>query len=119
MRSADKGQRGPVLLCYDGSDGARWAIEHAGRVLGGAEGVVLTVWESLGSAILRHVPSGETEFGSDARGIAEDVVSELDASTTEQARRRPPRAWPSLPPLGSTRVRWLAVPWPRPPSATR
>jgi len=86
MGSASEGQRGPVLLCYDGSGAARRAIEHAGRVLGGAEGVVLTVWESLGSPILRHLPSEQTEFGRDARGIAEDVVAELDAGTEERAR---------------------------------
>ena len=78
-------QRGPVLLCYDGSDPAKRAIEQAGRVMGG-EAIVLTVWESVGSAILRHAPSGKTEFGREARGIAEDVVEELDASTAGRAR---------------------------------
>ncbi len=86
MASGAEGQGGPVLLCYDDSDCSRRAIEHAGRVLGGGQGIVLTVWESLGSAVLRHAPSGTTEFGRDARGIAEDVVDELDASTAEQAR---------------------------------
>ena len=86
MSSATKRERGPVLLCYDGSDAARRAIELAGRVLGGGEAIVLTVWESLGSAILRKLPSGATEFGRDARGIAEDVVDELDAGTADAAR---------------------------------
>jgi nucleotide-binding universal stress UspA family protein len=86
MGSATERQRGPVLLCYDGSDAARRAIERAGRVLGGGEAIVLTVWESLGSAILRKLPSGATEFGRDARGIAEDVVDELDAGTADAAR---------------------------------
>lgn len=86
MESGTQGQRGPVLLCYDGSHAARRAIERAGRVLGGGESVVLTVWESVGSVILRHAPAGETEFGRDARGIAEDVVAELDASRADHAR---------------------------------
>jgi hypothetical protein len=64
---------GPVLLGYDGSDAAREAIATAGRALGGREAVVITVWESVGSAILRNLPSGATELGRDARGIAEDV----------------------------------------------
>jgi nucleotide-binding universal stress UspA family protein len=76
---------GPVLLGYDGSDAARGAIATAGRVLGGREAVVVTVWESVGSAILRNLPSGATEHGRDARGIAEDVVEELDAATAEGA----------------------------------
>ena len=85
MGLGTEGLRGPVLLCYDGSDAAGRAIARAGRVLGDGEGIVLTVWESLGSAILRRVPSGETEFGRDAKGIAEDVVAELDAGTAERA----------------------------------
>ena len=45
---------GPALLGYDGSDAARGAIASASRVLGGREAVVVTVWESVGSAILRN-----------------------------------------------------------------
>ena len=81
---ADEGL-GPTLLGYDGSDAARAAIASAGRVLAGREAVVVTVWESVGSAILRNLPSGATELGRDARGIAEDVVDELDAATAEGA----------------------------------
>jgi nucleotide-binding universal stress UspA family protein len=85
MDSETGRQRGPVLLCYDGSDTATRGIDRAGLLLGGGDAVVLTVWESLGSAILRHTPSGATELGRDARGIAEDVVDELDARTAEAA----------------------------------
>jgi nucleotide-binding universal stress UspA family protein len=85
MDSTTGRQRGSVLLCYDGSDTARRAIERTGHLLGGGEALVLTVWESLGSAILRHTPSGTTELGRDVKGIAEDVVDELDTSTAEAA----------------------------------
>jgi nucleotide-binding universal stress UspA family protein len=74
-----------VLLCYDGSDTAAHAIERAGAALYGGPAIVLTVWESLGSAILRKLPSGKTEFGRDAKEIAEDVVAELDAGTAGDA----------------------------------
>src|SRR3954470_13499694 len=40
-RTAD----GPLLLCYEGSEDAKQAIEHAGRVLGGRNALVVTVWE--------------------------------------------------------------------------
>src|SRR5918994_1464992 len=40
-RTAD----GPLLLCYDGSEDAKHAIEHAGRVLGGRDALVVTVWQ--------------------------------------------------------------------------
>ena len=35
---------GPLLLCYDGSDDAKHAIERAGRLLGGRDALVVTVW---------------------------------------------------------------------------
>jgi nucleotide-binding universal stress UspA family protein len=81
----NEGQRGTVLLCYDGSDAAGRAIERAGQILGGGEAIVLTVWESVGSAILRHAPSGASELARDARGVAEDVIAELDSGTAERA----------------------------------
>lgn len=34
-----------ILLCYDGSEDARAAIEHAGHLLSGQPAIVLTVWE--------------------------------------------------------------------------
>jgi hypothetical protein len=37
MGSTTETDRGPVLLCYDGSDTAKRALEHAGHVLGGDE----------------------------------------------------------------------------------
>jgi nucleotide-binding universal stress UspA family protein len=37
----------PVLLCYDGSEGAAAAIAAAGRILGPRKAVVLTVWEPV------------------------------------------------------------------------
>jgi nucleotide-binding universal stress UspA family protein len=40
---------GPLLLCYDGSDHARNAIEHAGTLFAGEHALVVTVW---------HLPSG-------------------------------------------------------------
>src|SRR3954454_16926811 len=40
-RTAD----GPLLLCYDGSEDAEHAIEHAGRLFGGRDALVVTVWQ--------------------------------------------------------------------------
>ena len=37
---------GPLLLCYDGSEDAKHAIEHAGRLLGGRDALVVTVWQA-------------------------------------------------------------------------
>ncbi len=44
---------GPLLVCYDGSEDAKHAIEHAGRLLGGRDALVVTVWQptpALGSS---------------------------------------------------------------------
>ncbi len=68
----------PVLLCYDASEGARVAMEDAVELLGRFPALVLTVWESAGSFILRHNPRGPF-------AIAEDVVEELDRSSSAAA----------------------------------
>ena len=39
------GADGPLLLCYDGSEDAKHAIELAAGLLGGAYALVLTVWQ--------------------------------------------------------------------------
>src|SRR4051794_12319086 len=36
---------GPLLLCYDGSEHARDAVERAGSLFAGRDAVVLTVWQ--------------------------------------------------------------------------
>ena len=38
---------GPVLLCYDGSDGAARAIAVAAGVLASRDAVVVVVWEPI------------------------------------------------------------------------
>jgi nucleotide-binding universal stress UspA family protein len=42
---------GPILLCYDGSEDSRRAIEEAGRVLGSGPATVVTVWQRVTYAI--------------------------------------------------------------------
>ena len=76
----------PVLLCYDGSDAAKRAIESAGKLLGGGNAIVLTVWESLGSAVLRRPPRLPGELGRDTRALAEDVIETIDAGVTQDAQ---------------------------------
>jgi nucleotide-binding universal stress UspA family protein len=78
--------RGPVLLCYDGSDFAKRAIEQSGALLGGGPAVVLTVFESVGSALLRHESFAKTEVGRQFTEMSEDVVNELDSGAAERAR---------------------------------
>ena len=74
-----------MLLCYDGSEFARAAIEHAATVLKERDAVVLTVWESLGSTLLRSAFPGRGELARDLREISGEVLDELDKGTGERA----------------------------------
>jgi nucleotide-binding universal stress UspA family protein len=55
-RSAD----GPLLLCYEGSEDAKHAIEHAGSVLGGRDALVVTVWQPT-PALGGYASAGATD----------------------------------------------------------
>lgn len=37
----------PILICFDGSEEARHAIEQVGGILGGGQALVLNTWELL------------------------------------------------------------------------
>lgn len=49
-----------VLVCYDGSDDARAAIAHAGRLLPGSAATILTVWEPFLDVM---IPTGTAGLG--------------------------------------------------------
>jgi nucleotide-binding universal stress UspA family protein len=69
-RTAD----GPLLLCYDGSEDAKHAIEHAGRVLGGRDALVVTVWQptpALGSSASAGATDGMSDFVEGDRAAAD------------------------------------------------
>lgn len=72
-------RRHPVLLCDDGSDGAREAIAVAGQLLAGRDAVVLTVVESLSPAVFYG-------GGGDATSPSEGEVP-LHVDSVEAARR--------------------------------
>jgi nucleotide-binding universal stress UspA family protein len=71
---------GPAVVAYDGSDGARHAIEAAGRLLGGRPAVVVHAWEP---AFRRSLASRAVAAGAvDAIGT---VVTELQEAFAERA----------------------------------
>jgi nucleotide-binding universal stress UspA family protein len=75
-----------VLLCYDGSELARRALEGSAAVVADRDATVLTVWESMGSALLRHpFPQHGASIGRDLKEISEEVVAELDEGTASRA----------------------------------
>jgi nucleotide-binding universal stress UspA family protein len=69
---------GPLLLCYDGSDDAAYAIERAGELFAGRHAIVVTVWQSAG-------PIGSLAWSGALDGI--DTVVEADRAAADHARR--------------------------------
>jgi nucleotide-binding universal stress UspA family protein len=69
---------GPLLLCYDGSDDAKHAIEHAGKLFAGRHALVLTVWQPT---ILGGLGWAAASAGSTASFV------ELDRVAAERAGR--------------------------------
>lgn len=74
---------GPVLFCFDGSDGSRAALRAAGDLIARpADAVVLTVWETVATrlALAGAFAAGSTTGGADldseeesyARSVAEE-----------------------------------------------
>jgi nucleotide-binding universal stress UspA family protein len=71
-----------ILLCYDGSDDARQAIDLAAATMPGAEATVLTIWETFVDAMARANAMGA------GWGLAMDYEDDgkIDR-TSEQAAR--------------------------------
>ena len=66
---------GPLLICYDGSEGAKRAIQRAGRLFGGRRALVLTVWHpiaDLGSFNWSMATASMVDFVELDRAAAED-----------------------------------------------
>ena len=75
-----------ILICYDGSEDAKAAIEHAAELLGDEPATVLTVWQPF-IEILAHSPSG---FGItpallDSEGLDEESRNNAQKSADEGA----------------------------------
>ena len=70
-----------VLICYDGSEDARAAIERAGVLMGGQPAIVLTVWEPYIHVLGRSAGGLGPVFG-----VAR--MEEFDRDMREQADRR-------------------------------
>ncbi len=65
---------GPLLLCYDGSEDAKHAIERAGRLLSGRDALVVTVWQptpALGSLAFAGATDSMFDFVQINRAAAE------------------------------------------------
>jgi nucleotide-binding universal stress UspA family protein len=66
---------GPLLLCYDGSEGAREAIRHAGSLFPGRRALVVTAWQPVA------VPGS---FGMGTEALPMPDFGELDRAAAER-----------------------------------
>jgi nucleotide-binding universal stress UspA family protein len=76
-------QNGPVLFCFDGSDGSRAAMKAAVELIDRpADAVVLTVWETvatrlaLAGAFAAGTTTGGADLDSDEETYAKSVAEE-------------------------------------------
>ena len=70
---------GPLLLCYDGSEGARRAISAAGRLFAERRAIVFHTWESW---------VAEAPALAGASATVQGMAGELDELTDEQSAAR-------------------------------
>jgi nucleotide-binding universal stress UspA family protein len=74
MQGHTSGPDGPLLLCYDGSEGAAYAIRRACALLTGRRALVLTVWQptaALGSSAWAGATDSMVGFFALDRAAAE------------------------------------------------
>ena len=92
-RTAD----GPLLLCYEGSEDAMHAIAHAGRLLGGRDALVVTVWQptsvlgraaaDLGERVARDGVRIAQQAGLHAKPVAVEATGPVWKTIVEIADR--------------------------------
>lgn len=70
----------PILVCYDGSDGAKEAVAQAAELFPGCPSIVLHVWEPL-----REVASVPPVPG--LSGVLEGGLAEMDKAGSELSER--------------------------------
>lgn len=75
----------PILICYDGSVGARRAIECAGTLFPGRDAIVLHTWRPVAGiaaayAIVPAAAYGEGELSRAALKLAEEGVGLAEAA---------------------------------------
>ncbi|HEX6027327.1 MAG TPA: universal stress protein [Solirubrobacter sp.] len=77
---------GPVVIAYDGSDGARKAIETAGRLFAGRAAVVVHAWEPLfhRGLVAPAVAAGRIGEGFELVADLHSALADKAAATTQE-----------------------------------
>lgn len=79
----------PILIAYDGSDNARYALARAGEFLGGGRPtIVLHVWEPVELAAARRgvISLDETPTEQAAPATAEEIAARVAGEGVQLAR---------------------------------
>jgi nucleotide-binding universal stress UspA family protein len=100
---AEQSPIGPVLFCFDGSDGSRSALRAAGRLIERpTEAVVLTVWETietrlaLSGGFAGGFPMDLADLDEDEEASARSVAEEGARQATEHGYNAAPMVRQSL-----------------------
>jgi nucleotide-binding universal stress UspA family protein len=92
-----------ILICYDGSEDAKAAIESAGVLFKGDRALILTVWESFtdllthtpgGLGFVTSAPTGEDELDKRSRERAENQAQDGAALARDAGLEATPRVRP-------------------------
>ena len=108
-----------ILLAYDGSDGAKAAVEAAGRLFPGRGADVVSVWRSVAAAApvgkiavpTEVISTAYLELDREAEASAEGLAEEGAAAARDgglQASARGPMRWEHLGDIGPPRERLSA-----------
>lgn len=73
-----------ILICYDGSDDAKAAIQEGGKLLAGSPSVVLTMWEPITELLVRTPGSPGLMAGISDPGQIDDRAEKAATSTAEE-----------------------------------
>jgi nucleotide-binding universal stress UspA family protein len=97
------GRNGPVLFCFDGSDGSREAMRVAADLIDRpADAVVLTVWETvatrlaLAGAFAAGNITGGADLDAEEESNARSVAQEGSLRATEHGYNASPRTTESF-----------------------
>lgn len=87
MTGSGSGSGQTIVLCYDGSEGARGAIDEARRVLKTGDAIVLTVWQRV-----MYVVSGYGATSMAAPMDTRDIDVQVEATAKRTAEEGVERA---------------------------
>jgi nucleotide-binding universal stress UspA family protein len=79
-----------ILICYDGSDDAKAAIDCAARLIPGRDATILTVWERLVDVLARSgvgfgIPGGAGIDADEADRLSEEAARRTAEEGVERA----------------------------------